>query len=66
MANDVIIRGKDRLQEISMKLEQSHLVYLQTDDSPLKLQQRHKLEGNVYQIILCNVNFYIVHVFYIF
>lgn len=48
MANDVIIRGKDRLQEISMKLEQSHLVYLQTDDSPLKLQQRHKLEGNVY------------------
>lgn len=45
MANDVIIRGKDRLQEISVKLEQSHLVYLQTDDSPLKLQQRHKLEG---------------------
>lgn len=45
MANDVIIRSKDRLQELSMKLEQSHLVYLQTDDSPLKLQQRHKLEG---------------------
>lgn len=45
MANDLITRGKDRLQEISMKLEQSHLVYLQTDDSPLKLQQRHKLEG---------------------
>lgn len=45
MANDLIIKGKDRLQEISMKLEQSHLVYLQTDDSPLKLQQRHKLEG---------------------
>lgn len=44
MASDVM-RGKDRLQEISMKLEQSHLVYLQTDDSPLKLQQRHKLEG---------------------
>lgn len=65
MANDVIIRGKDRLQEISMKLEQSHLVYLQTDDSPLKLQQRHKLEGNVYQIILHNVNFYIC-LFYIF
>ncbi|XP_024877467.1 uncharacterized protein LOC112458216 [Temnothorax curvispinosus] len=45
MANDVIMRGKDRLQEISMNVEQSHLVYLQTDDSPLKLQQRHKLEG---------------------
>jgi len=48
MANDIIMRGKDRLHEISMKLEQSHLVYLQTDDSPLKLQQRHKLEGSVY------------------
>lgn len=46
MANDLIMRGKDRLQEISMKVEQSHLVYLHTDDSPLKLQQRHKLEGN--------------------
>lgn len=65
MANDVIIRGKDRLQEISMKLEQSHLVYLQTDDSPLKLQQRHKLEGNVYQIILRLMSTYI-YVFYIF
>lgn len=50
MANDIIMRGKDRLQEISMKLEQSHLVYLQTDDSPLKLQQRHKLEG-IYQFV---------------
>ncbi|XP_012275747.1 uncharacterized protein LOC105697209 [Orussus abietinus] len=39
--------AKDRLQEISMRLEQSHLVYLQTDDCPLKLQQRHKLEGFV-------------------
>lgn len=47
MANDLIMRGKDRLQEISTKLEQSHLVYLQTDDSPLKLQQRHKLEGRI-------------------
>lgn len=52
MANDVIMRGKDRLQEISMKLEQSHLVYLQTDDSPLKLQQRHKLEGTVYYQVI--------------
>lgn len=50
MANDLIIRSKDRLQEISIKLEQSHLVYLQTDDSPLKLQQRHKLEGKC----MCN------------
>lgn len=47
MANDVM-RGKDRLQEVSMKLEQSHLVYLQTDDSPLKIQQRHKLEGIIH------------------
>lgn len=45
MATDVIIRGKDKLQEISMKVVHSHLAYLQTDDSPLKLQQRHKLEG---------------------
>lgn len=45
MANDLILRGKDKLHEISMKLEQSHLAYLQTDDSPLKLDQRRKLEG---------------------
>lgn len=45
MANDLILRSKDKLQEISMKLEQSHLAYLQTDDSPLKLDQRRKLEG---------------------
>lgn len=67
MANDVIMRGKDRLQEISMKLEQSHLVYLQTDDSPLKLQQRHKLEGTVYQVInninLSQIIFYILSKF---
>ncbi|XP_029156024.1 uncharacterized protein LOC114928825 isoform X2 [Nylanderia fulva] len=61
MANDVIIRGKDRLQEISMKLEQSHLVYLQTDDSPLKLQQRHKLEGFIkeYLCLVPNENKYV-------
>ncbi|OAD55707.1 Protein tamozhennic [Eufriesea mexicana] len=57
MANDLIIRGKDRLQEISMKLEQSHLVYLQTDDSPLKLQQRHKLEE--YLCLVPNENKYV-------
>lgn len=61
MANDLIIKGKDRLQEISMKLEQSHLVYLQTDDSPLKLQQRHKLEGFIkeYLCFVPNENKYI-------
>lgn len=61
MANDIIIRGKDRLQEISMKLEQSHLVYLQTDDSPLKLQQRHKLEGFIkeYLCLVPNENKYV-------
>ncbi|EFN81728.1 uncharacterized protein LOC105185756 [Harpegnathos saltator] len=61
MATDVIIRGKDRLQEISMKLEHSHLAYLQTDDSPLKLQQRHKLEGFIkeYLCLVPNENKYV-------
>lgn len=59
MATDVIIRGKDRLQEISMKLEHSHLAYLQTDDSPLKLQQRHKLEGTIEHIESYNIQQYI-------
>ena len=61
MANDLIMRGKDRLQEISTKLEQSHLVYLQTDDSPLKLQQRHKLEGFIkeYLCLVPNENKYV-------
>ncbi|XP_017884638.1 uncharacterized protein LOC108627737 [Ceratina calcarata] len=61
MASDLIMRGKDRLQEISMKLEQSHLVYLQTDDSPLKLQQRHKLEGFIkeYLCLVPNENKYV-------
>ncbi|KYN40724.1 Protein tamozhennic [Trachymyrmex septentrionalis] len=61
MANDIIMRGKDRLHEISMKLEQSHLVYLQTDDSPLKLQQRHKLEGFIkeYLCLVPNENKYV-------
>ncbi|XP_076626710.1 PUB and ZnF_RBZ domain-containing protein tamozhennic isoform X2 [Colletes latitarsis] len=61
MANDLTTRGKDRLQEISMKLEQSHLVYLQTDDSPLKLQQRHKLEGFIkeYLCLVPNENKYV-------
>nr|XP_012234036.1 PREDICTED: uncharacterized protein LOC105678903 [Linepithema humile] len=61
MANDVVIRSKDRLQELSMKLEQSHLVYLQTDDSPLKLQQRHKLEGFIkeYLCLVPNENKYV-------
>lgn len=51
MANNIIIRSKDKLQEISIKLEQSHLAYLQTDDSPLKLQQRNKLEGILRNVI---------------
>lgn len=45
MALDGIGRGTDRLHEISMNVLQSHMVYLQTDDSPLKLKQRQKLEG---------------------
>ncbi|XP_015610498.1 protein tamozhennic [Cephus cinctus] len=54
-------KSRDRLQELSMKLEQSHLVYLQTDDSPLKLQQRHKLEGFIkeYLCLVPNDNKYI-------
>lgn len=45
MANGFIIRSKDKLQEISIKLDQSHLVYLQMDASPEKLEQRRKVEG---------------------
>lgn len=39
------IGNEGSLLQISRKLEESHLVYLQTDESPLKLQQRKKLEG---------------------
>ncbi|XP_033224310.1 uncharacterized protein LOC117177631 isoform X2 [Belonocnema kinseyi] len=45
MANDPLKRSNERLSEISERLEQSHLVYLQTEDTPLKLEQRRKLEG---------------------
>ncbi|KAK2577266.1 hypothetical protein KPH14_003404 [Odynerus spinipes] len=63
MANDLILRSKDKLQEISMKLEQSHLAYLQTDDSPLKLDQRRKLEGFIkeYLCLVPNENKYMFH-----
>ena len=40
-----LIGVKDKLQEISMRLEKSHLAYLQLDNSPSKLEARHKLEG---------------------
>lgn len=60
MAEDLTRRCRDRLQDISIKLEQSHLVYLQTDDSPLKLQQRQKLEGFIkeYLCLVPNDNKY--------
>lgn len=45
MALDAMGRSMDRLQEISMKIHKSHLTYLQTDDSPSKIQKRLKLEG---------------------
>ncbi|KAK0081629.1 hypothetical protein PV325_011851 [Microctonus aethiopoides] len=45
MAVNITGRGLDPRQDISMKLERSHLVYLQTDESPLKLEKRQKLEG---------------------
>lgn len=63
MANDFILRSKDKLQEISAKLEQSHLAYLQTDDSPLKLDQRRKLEGFIkeYLCLVPNENKYMFH-----
>lgn len=47
MAVNITGRGLDPRQNISMKLEQSHLVYLQTDESPLKLEKRQKLEGKI-------------------
>lgn len=40
-------RCLEKLQEISMKIHNSHLTYLETDDSPSKLQERYKLEGKI-------------------
>ncbi|XP_012253280.2 protein tamozhennic [Athalia rosae] len=61
MAEDLNGRSRDRLHDIRIKLEQSHLVYLQTDDSPLKLQHRQKLEGFIkeYLCLVPNDNKYV-------
>lgn len=52
MANEFVRRSDERLLEISKKLEERHLSYLQLEDTPLKLEQRQKLEG---------INFYYWH-----
>ncbi|XP_043280750.1 uncharacterized protein tamo [Venturia canescens] len=49
-----LMGGTDVLREISMRLEESHLTYLQLDESPLKLQARQKLEGFIKEY-LCHV-----------
>lgn len=38
---------QDRLQELWQQINHSHLTYLDTEDSPQKIEQRNKLEGNV-------------------
>lgn len=35
----------DRLQELWQQIHQLHLTYLDTEDSPQKIEQRNKLEG---------------------
>lgn len=49
-----LMGGTDVLREISMRLEESHLTYLQLDESPSKLQARQKLEGFIKEY-LCYV-----------
>lgn len=46
MANEYAKRSDERLLEIAKRLEERHLSYLQIEDTPLKLEQRQKLEGN--------------------
>lgn len=49
MAFDILDRPGttilDKLEEISINVEKSHLAYLQMDESEEKLALRHKLEG---------------------
>lgn len=45
MANEYAKRSDERLLEIAKRLEERHLSYLQIEDTPLKLEQRQKLEG---------------------
>ena len=52
MASDLMQRNNEKLSEISERLKQSHLSYLQTEDSPLKFEQRGKLESVFITLIL--------------
>lgn len=49
MAFDILDRPGgtiiDKLEEISINVEKSHLAYLQTDESEKKIELRRKLEG---------------------
>lgn len=45
MANELTKRSNERFLEINRRLEESHWSYLQTEETPLKLEQRQKLEG---------------------
>ena len=36
---------KKKIQKLAAEFEKCHLVYLQTEESPQKLEQRRKLEG---------------------
>lgn len=38
---------KDHLRDLQQQIDQMHFSYLETDDSPQKIEQRHKLEGKV-------------------
>lgn len=38
---------RDRLEELWLHIDQLHLTYLQADESPRKLEEKKRLEGNV-------------------
>lgn len=41
----------DRLKELSMLIDQQHLLYLELDESPRKIEQREKLESNIREFL---------------
>ncbi|XP_044003873.1 uncharacterized protein LOC122849264 isoform X1 [Aphidius gifuensis] len=44
-------RRLDRLQEICIRIHNTHLTYLETNDSPSKIKERYKLEGFINEYV---------------
>lgn len=49
----------DRLQELWNQINELHLTYLDTEDSPQKIEQRNKLEGIYYLFLIVLLCFYL-------